>query len=158
YPAYAQVTQTVNGAYTWLSPTNDVRAPQRASGNGRLASTWYGFSDMAFDINLTDGASHQVAMYFLDWDNSGRCERVDVIPAGPTTPADSRTLCNFSGGVYLVWNIRGQARVLVTRTQGPNAVVSGLFFDTACAPGMQLSGDLNFGNVLPNDYGERTLT
>jgi hypothetical protein len=32
-------------------------------------------------------------------------------------------------GTYLIWNISGGVKVTVTSTAGPNAVVSGIFFD-----------------------------
>ncbi len=45
-------------------------ALQRASGTGRLAATWYG-GTFTFDVNLTDGQPHTVAVYLLDWDAAG---------------------------------------------------------------------------------------
>ena len=47
---------------------------------------------------------------------------------------DSRSLSGFTGGRYLVWDIRGNVNIVVTRNAGPNAVVSGLFFGPGAAP------------------------
>ena len=55
------------------------------------------------DINLTDGQSHRVSIYALDWDLSGRSERVDVVDPSTGTVLDSRTIPSFTGGVYLSW-------------------------------------------------------
>jgi hypothetical protein len=35
----------------------------------------------------------------------------------------------FGGGEYLVWDLGGNVLVRVTKLSGPNAVLSGLFFD-----------------------------
>ena len=55
------------------------------------------------DINLTDGQSHRVSICALDWDLSGRSERVDVVAPSTGTVLDSRTILSFTGGVYLSW-------------------------------------------------------
>jgi hypothetical protein len=34
------------------------------------------------DVNLTDGASHQLGLYALDWDSLGRQERVEILTEG----------------------------------------------------------------------------
>ena len=39
----------------------------------------------------------------LDWDLSGRSERVDVVDPSTGTVLDSRTIPSFTGGVYLSW-------------------------------------------------------
>ena len=43
---------------------------------GRIAACWYSpgpvGSSFSVDVNLTDGAAHQVALYLLDWDNTTR--------------------------------------------------------------------------------------
>ena len=55
------------------------------------------------DINLTDGQSHRVSICALDWDLSGRSERVDVVDPSTGTVLDSRTIPSFTVGVYLSW-------------------------------------------------------
>ncbi len=42
--------------------------------------------------------------------------------------SDTRSLAAFGGGQYLVWNILGHVRIVVTVDSGPNALVSGVFF------------------------------
>jgi len=132
-PAYAQLGVTGAAQWTWSSATSDVRALQRASGNGRLAATWYG-SAFSFDVNLTDGQPHQVALYFLDWDTTSRQQRVDVIDAASQQVLDTRTVTAFSGGQYLVWTLSGHVEIRVSRLEGVNAVASALFFGSAGAP------------------------
>ncbi len=128
YPAYAAVTPSGQSSYTWAASTTDVRALERSNDSGRVAATWYASSSLTVDVNLTDGKSHQIALYCLDWDNAGRSERIDVLDAGTGTVLDTRTVTGFNSGQYLVWNISGHVVVRVTMTAGANAVVSGIFF------------------------------
>jgi hypothetical protein len=130
YPAYAQVTLTAS-TYTWAASTADVRALQKGApaATDRIASTWVSNSGFNIDINFLDGNSHPVAFYCLDWDARNRSERFDIIDLTTNTVLESRTVSGFSGGQYLIWNLRGNVRVRVTLTGGDNAVVSGIFFN-----------------------------
>jgi len=51
--------------------------------------------------------------------------------AGQVTGAllDTRTISNFANGLYLVWNISGNVTIKVSCNSGPNAVISGVFFN-----------------------------
>jgi hypothetical protein len=128
FPAFAQVGLVGVSAWTWEWTTSDVRALQRASSASRVAATGYG-SSFDIDVTLTDGRSHQLAFYMVDWENARRSQRFEVFDAASGTLLDSRTISDFSGGVYLVWNVSGHVIVRVTSTGGPNAVVSALFID-----------------------------
>jgi hypothetical protein len=127
YPAYAKVASAGASTWTWIASTTDTRALQRASGSDRLAATWYGAS-FTFDINLTDGATHQLAIYGVDWDSTTRAQRIDVLDASTGAVLDSRAMTSFHGGQYLLWNLRGHLLLRISRVAGDNAVVSGLFF------------------------------
>jgi len=128
-PAYAQVSTGGIETWTWAASTADTRAPQRPAAADRIASCWYSGSSFTFDLNLTDGQPHQVALYAMDWDSSSRGERVDVLDAAAGTVLDTRTVTGFHSGQYLVWKLTGHIRVRVTLTAGINSVVSALFFD-----------------------------
>lgn len=133
YPVYAQVTTSGQNAYVWESPTSDPRAPQNASGSSaRTAACFFspGGAGTSFtiDVNLTDGNSHQVGLYLLDWDARGRAESVQILDASSGTVLSTQNVSNFSNGTYLVWNLSGHVRITTTCTGGLNAVASGLFF------------------------------
>ena len=146
YPTYAQVSLRNQQPHTWLASTSDVRAVQSAS--GRIASTWYSFTDFDIDVNLTDGKIHQVSLYALDWDYGGaRTERIDVLDATTNAVLDSRTTSRLNQGEYLVWNLSGHVVLRVTLTGGPNAVISGLFFS---AP---TNSSASFVKADPNTQG-----
>ena len=130
YPAYAQVTWNQSTA-TWAASTADSRALQKAAASDRIASAWYTWANFSADINITDGQTHELAMYFLDWDLGGaRAEIVDVLDAATGAILDRRTISVFTGGQYLVWNVSGHVVIRVTLTGGGNAVLSGMFFGT----------------------------
>jgi hypothetical protein len=127
YPAYATVTPSGQAAWTWASSTSDGRALQKAAGADRIAATWYG-GVFSIDVNVTDGGTHQVAVYAVDWDGGGRSETIEMRDAATNGVLDTRTLSGFGGGRYLLWNVSGHVVIRVTNLTGPNAVVAGLFF------------------------------
>jgi uncharacterized protein (TIGR03790 family) len=134
YPAYAQVSSTGANPYTWTPSSSDLRALERASSSGRIASAWYNWTEMTFDINLTDGQEHQLALYCLDWETAGRALSFEVRDATTGALLDSRSLSQFAQGKYAVWNLKGHVRIRVVSTGAANAVISGLFFAQANAP------------------------
>ncbi|HYW41804.1 MAG TPA: IPT/TIG domain-containing protein, partial [Bryobacteraceae bacterium] len=126
YPSYVTVTPAGNASYTWVSSTSDGRALQKASSaTDRIAACWYTGGFFTIDLNISDTNTHQVALYFLDWDG-GRSERVDILDTNNNV-LDTRTVSGFGAGEYLVWNVSGHVVVRITNTAS-NAVVSGIFF------------------------------
>ncbi|HEV2200140.1 MAG TPA: hypothetical protein VGR73_09980 [Bryobacteraceae bacterium] len=125
--------------YTWAASTADVRALERTTGAGRIASTYYSSANFAVELKFTDGNQHRAAFYFLDFENSHRTETVQVVDGDTGAVLDTQNLSNFSKGVYLVWNVAGHVKVRVTNTDASgNAVLSGIFLggpSAAPAPG-----------------------
>ncbi|HVQ41745.1 MAG TPA: TIGR03790 family protein [Vicinamibacterales bacterium] len=132
-PSASTITLSGGLSYTWAPATNDVRALQRASGSGRVAAAWY--QGTAFDIvvGTSDGQPRRVALYCADFDSGVRAQRFDVYNGEGSTLLDSRTLTEFSGGAFVSWTVTGPVRIRVTRLQGNNAVVGGVFLDGAAA-------------------------
>ena len=139
YPAYATVALNGESNYVWASSSTDVRALESGVSSGRIASTWYS-SSFTFNINLTDGNAHQIAMYALDWDALGRAETITLTDAISGAILDTRNISNFSNGEWLVWNLTGNVLVTVTQTGDQNGVISGIFFDpaTPLTPGFEV--------------------
>ena len=135
-PAYGTVAINSPWSSTWAFSTNEVRALQKsASATDRIASAWGGGPpnpDYDFDCSLTDGKTHRVALYGLDWDDN-RIEGVQVVDAATGAVLDSRILSSFQNGIYLVWNVKGHVKLHVTSFADPNSAVSGIFFDSAPA-------------------------
>jgi hypothetical protein len=132
-PPYATVTEPNAAGWTWATITSDVRAPQTGGIAGRIASTWFNSSSFTMDVNLTDGKSHQVALYGMDWDGGTRSETIQIMDANSGAQLDTRSISRFVNGIYLVWNMSGHVRVNITCTSGSNAVMSGIFFAGAGA-------------------------
>jgi len=131
YPSYATVSVSGNSAFTWNGSTADVRALQKPSpATDRIAATWFTATNESIDLNLTDGNTHRVALYFLDWDSGGaRTQRIDISDQATSTILDTRNISSYNNGLWLVWDINGHVVVTITNTNGSsNAVISGLFF------------------------------
>ena len=135
-PSYATVTPAGQASYTWAASTTDPRALQDASGSGRIAACWYSASSFTVDVNLTDGQTHDLELYFLDWDTTARGEKVQISNASTGAVLDTETVTSFHSGVYLDWAVSGNVVITVTDLAGANAVLSGVFIDppTTAAP------------------------
>ena len=136
-PSSAQVSTTGANMYVWEPNTTDARALQRP-GNpiDRVASQLFSETFFTFDVRLSDGQPHWIALSCLDYDFGGREQTVDVVEAATGTRLDSRIITNFTGGTYLVWEVTGHVQIRVARELfiGPNGSVSGLFLGPASDP------------------------
>ncbi len=168
-PAYATFAVQSQSNWTWATGTSDPRALACGSCTGRIASAWYTFSTFNFDLNLTDGNTHQIALYAVDWDSymGGRSETVQVVDANSNTVLDTRCVSGFSNGVYVVWNITGHVHINVTNNDASNAVISGVFFANAGAAAQPPAGQAqiavspsttNFGSVTIGKTSSQTFT
>ncbi|MEO8592835.1 MAG: Ig-like domain-containing protein [Candidatus Solibacter sp.] len=134
-PAYATVTSSGAPPYTWTPSSTDPRVLLKgASATDRIASAFYTSTNMTFDVTLTDGSPHQVALYCLDLETTTRAQTISILNASTNAVLDSRPMSGFNGGVYGVWNLQGHVLIRITFTGGLNAVVSGLFFGGSAAP------------------------
>jgi hypothetical protein len=130
-PGYAALTANGVSQYTWAAPTSDARAPQASAGSSsRVAACDYSNSpSFSLDLNLTDGRTHQVSLYFLDWDSRGRAETIQVTDAGTGAVLDTRSVSNFSSGQWLTWDLSGHVKINVINAGSLNEVLSGVLFD-----------------------------
>ena len=128
-PSYATLTTQGLVTYVWNPSTTDPRALQQGSSTtSRIASVYYASPSFTLDLNLSgDSLTHQLALYFLDWDGAGRAETITITDPSTLQVLDTRTVSSFLGGQYLIWNVKGHVLIQFTRTAGPNAVVSGVF-------------------------------
>ena len=160
YPSYAVVTPSGNSIWNWASSTTDPRALQNPSAptGSRLADTWYASNGTSFtvDVDLTDGRSHDLELYLMDWPNVGRSETVTLSDANTLTVLSTQTVSSFANGVYLQWKISGNVLITFTKLAGPNPVLSGLFFDS---PTMSKSSALmSSSSVSPASQPRTTIS
>ena len=80
-------------------------------------------------MDLTDGKTHELELYFLDWDNAGRSESVTISNAVTGAVLSTQTVSSFSSGVYLEWAVSGNVLITITNIAGPDADLSGIFLD-----------------------------
>ncbi len=136
--------------YTWAATTTDPRALQTAGGTSRIAACWYSYTSFTVDVNLTDGQTHDLELYFVDWDTTKRSESVTLSNAVTGTVLSTETVSSFNSGVYLKWAVSGNVLITFTTLSGVNAVLSGLFFDPATVSNVafaDLAGDDGTGTT-----------
>jgi hypothetical protein len=131
YPSYASVSASGKADWTWMNSSSDIDALQKANSSDRILGLWYSATSFTMDVNVTDGKSHQLALYFLDWDKLGRAQTVEILDAETGAVLNSQTVSGFSSGRYLVWQVSGKVKVRITRTAGSNCILNGIFFDAA---------------------------
>jgi hypothetical protein len=132
-PSYANVTFSGKADHVWNWSTADTAALQKMSAPDRVASCWYSGSTFDIRVNITDGRTHKISFYTLDWDDAIRAQRIDVLDASTGAVLHTTTLADFQRGAYLNYDIKGSVTFRFTRTAGPNAVISGFFFDAPSA-------------------------
>ena len=132
-PSFANVTFSGKTDHVWNWSTADGAALQKISAPDRVASCWYSGSSFDVRLNVTDGQTHKVSFYALDWDNANRSQRMEVLDAGTGAVLHSTTLGGFQRGAYMIYDVKGSVIFRFTRIAGPNAVMSGLFFDLPSA-------------------------
>jgi len=129
-PAYATVSLAGATLYTWAASTTTVSALQVSSGSStRIASAYYSSSSFTINVNLTDGNTHQIALYLLDWDSTARSETISILDAVTNAVLFTGPFSGFHNGEYAVWSVQGHVLIQITKTGGANAVVSGVFFN-----------------------------
>lgn len=88
----------------------------------------YSYSNVVYDLNLSDGQSRRVALYFFDDRNYE--QNLAVLDALTGQILDSRVVTNGLSGRYLVWNARGHLLLRLTNPiPGSQPRVCGLFLD-----------------------------
>jgi hypothetical protein len=129
-PAFAQASINHAIQYTYMPSTTAPGCLQKGSNPAdRIAATWYNGDFMTVDLNLTDGQTHQVAMYFMDWGNLGRVESVEIHDGDTGALLDTETMSSFMLGKWLVWNVKGHVTIKYVLTGGPQVVLQGLFIN-----------------------------
>jgi len=130
YPGYATVTPASHCSGVWSSSSFGPGALQAVTtgSTNRLAGVWFGTS---WSMNVSVNGTHQLALYLLDIDNHGYAETITITDASSHAVLDTETASNFSGGVYLTWNVSGNVTIRFTSTASHWAVLSGIFFGGA---------------------------
>ena len=156
-PSYAIVTSSGTSLYTWAAQSVRPSRLQTPNGSNRIAACWYG-ATFSIDVKFTDGQQHSLTLYAVDWTGAGRSEQIKVSSATTRAILDTETLSSFSGGVYLQWTLSGDVAITVTCLAGPNAVISGLFFDNPLTGNAAIASTVNVGAAHPAAQEQRQRT
>ncbi len=128
-PPYATVTLVGNAAGSWSGYTTDPLALEMPDPDThRVMPVWYEV-DWSIDVQVTDGQSHQFALYVIDYDRQNRRQRIDAVDVASETVLSSIDLGDIEQGRWLVYDVAGHVRFDIERLFGPNAVVSAWMFD-----------------------------
>ena len=118
--------------YRWASSTTDARALSDPGEDTRTAAAYYSDTEIHVQLSFTAAYSGNLELYALDWDKQGRRETITV--NGQTAFLSS----DFSQGAWVSFPISvtagGTVSIVVNRTAGINAVLSGIFLGGAGAP------------------------
>lgn len=116
--------------YTYAANTSDPRALQSGRGStGRVEAVDFASTSFSYNLNLTDGKTHQLAIYVADYDRQGRSETIQLTDVRTGLVLGTQFVSNFQNGKYLVWDVSGDLNVTFTQVSGQNAIVSGFFLD-----------------------------
>ena len=96
-----------------------------------------------------------MALYAIDWADQRRSELIQVANATTGTILSTKTLSDFEQGVYLQWMITGSVTITVTLLSGPNAVLSGLFFDPPSSAASLIKQDTTTQGNWVGSYGDQ---
>ncbi len=85
---------------------------------------------MTIDIHLKKDEEYQVALYLVDWEKSGRRSAIEMFDLGSKEIiAPVKIVRNYDKGRYMIYRYHKSARLRVNHVRGPNASLSGIFFD-----------------------------
>jgi alpha-L-rhamnosidase len=86
---------------------------------------------MTVDITAKDNQSHQIAIYFLDWNKESRRSAIEIFDAKTLKLlAPVQMVKSYQNGRYLIFNYTGSIRLRIDQVRGTNVAISGLFFDS----------------------------
>lgn len=122
--------------------STDPRAPLKPQGaysdTERVKSQWSNPASMDFQVSATDGQQHRIALYFVDWQPGPGLNRrlhLTVLNTDTGEVLARNGLDDYAGGVYLVYDCRGNVTFGVENMTNPllpagwlNAAVSAFFW------------------------------
>jgi hypothetical protein len=135
-PTYISSIELRNEANVHLDLPADNRILRDTSGTNRSFGTIVTkdptptLQTMTMDVQVTGTQAHQIALYFLDWDNKERRSAVEIFDAKTLKLISPVQLIkDYQNGKYLIFNYAGSIRIRINHVRGENAAVSGVFFD-----------------------------
>jgi hypothetical protein len=126
-PAGANLSLTQGSRYQWSASSSDARALQSPEGPTRKVAAYYDHNQIRLSLKFTSAYTGNLRLYALDWDTTVRRELVSA--AGQTATLSG----SFNAGAWVTVPIKAAAGetvpIVVDRTAGANAVLSGIFLE-----------------------------
>jgi hypothetical protein len=123
----ASIDLLQGGRYVWAAQTEDPRGLQAPAGLERKAATYYDPNEIQLQLHFASEYNGRLELYAVDWDSIARREVITV--DGQTADLSS----DFEPGAWVSFPISvaaGQTvSIVVDRTAGVNAVLSGIFLE-----------------------------
>ncbi len=158
FPSFVSAEQSGGSPVILGNTSRNLAALQQSTDpSQRISAYEASATSESINLNFTDGQSHQTSIYLADIDKQHRVETVSILDADTNKLLNSQTISNFSKGEYLTWNLRGHVIIYISNDAGPNAVYSGLFFDSpTTSPSTSVSTDTTTeGYNWRNQYGSQ---
>ena len=114
-PAYATFATTAGAPTVYAADTTEPRALQKTDAPDRIDAAWTG-SPFPPSLDLSDGQTHQVALYALDYSVQGLAENVQVLDANTQQVLAGTSLSSFGAGQYAVFDVKGNVIFKLTGT------------------------------------------
>jgi len=115
--------------FVWAATTDDRRALNTGETNKGIASCRYDPNQISVGVSVAAGKMAQVALYVCDWTREKRAMRVSVIDQGTWIERCSADVAQFDQGRWLVFQVKGDVQFRLTKTEGTNVVLGGVFID-----------------------------
>lgn len=133
-PPFVEFTRETGQPFLWADGVTNREALRHPQEEWRVAPSLFDDQCLVLDLDLRDGWTHRVGLYFMEWGPSVREQRVEVRDAATGLMLDQRIASAFATGKYLLWDVRGHVRFHIQRQASGNAVMSALFLDASLPP------------------------
>lgn len=95
----------------------------------RVAAYYLNSEEFTIEFKFRDENEHKVSFYFMDYDRLDRAQVVEILNIKNGEVMEKRALEDFYYGTYLTYSLKGHMVIRIRRINGPDAVLSGVFFD-----------------------------
>lgn len=116
-------------SWLWEGTSTKTAALRKIEGSGRIASCYYSTTSFTIKLAIPDGKTYRVSLYFWDYQKASLEQGILILNTQTDKVISYKVLSGFANGIYWTYNLRGNVQIRVKRLKGPQAVLSGIFFD-----------------------------
>lgn len=115
--------------FTFPSSIGDARSLKESDGSNRACIVWNDASGFMLSFDFLDATPRLVSLYFVDFDGAipPRDQTITILNADNNAVLAQEQLQTFTGGVYLLWVLRGRIKIRIVPNVR-NAVACAVFF------------------------------